>query len=101
MVDAFGFRPYGRGSYGARAPFGFALQAPQAPAVPSSGNDQGDDFPDVSPVQYNCQNVNCGTPTGGVVYPLCQTCNDRLKNGGPPILLENMRVIRKPIVPGK
>lgn len=30
-----------------------------------------------------CQNVECGAPTGGVVYPLCPTCNNRLKNGGP------------------
>jgi RHS repeat-associated protein len=29
-----------------------------------------------------CQNVECGAPSGGVVYPLCPSCNDRLKNGG-------------------
>ena len=48
-----------------------------------------------------CQNVECGAPTGGVVYPLCPTCNSRLNNGGPPILLENGRVIVKPIEPGE
>ena len=47
----------------------------------------------------NCQNVLCGSPTGGVVYPLCPTCNDRLKNGGPPILLENGQKIYRPIEP--
>lgn len=49
----------------------------------------------------NCQNVECGAPTGGVVSPLCPTCNDRLKNGGPPILLENGRKIIRPIGPAE
>ncbi len=47
----------------------------------------------------HCQNVNCGAPTGGVVHPLCPSCNNRLKNGGPPILLENGKIIRVPIEP--
>ncbi|WP_395714453.1 RHS repeat-associated core domain-containing protein [Reyranella sp.] len=51
-----------------------------------------------SPTLY-CQNVLCGAPTGGVVYPLCPTCNNRLKNGGPPILLENGIKIYIPIKP--
>jgi RHS repeat-associated protein len=48
-----------------------------------------------------CQNVLCGAPTAGVVYPLCPTCNNRLKNGGPPIKLENGQIIRLPIEPGE
>ena len=48
---------------------------------------------------FFCQNVECGAPTGGVVYPLCPTCNNRLRNGGPPILLENGRIITLPIEP--
>ena len=51
-----------------------------------------------SPELY-CQNVLCGAPHGGVVAPLCPTCNNRLRNGGPPILLENGRIIRVPIEP--
>jgi RHS repeat-associated protein len=51
-----------------------------------------------SPTLY-CQNVECGAPTGGVVCPLCPTCNNHLKNGGPPILLENGQIIVKPIEP--
>jgi hypothetical protein len=103
MVDTFGFRPYGRGSYGPLAPFGFAPQAPQIPDASSGGNGQGRDFPGVTPAAwgpYYCQNVECGMPNGGVVYPLCPQCNDRLKNGGEPILLENGQLVTKPIVPG-
>ena len=48
----------------------------------------------------NCQNVECGAPTGGAVYPLCADCNNRLMNRGPPILLENGQVITRPIEPG-
>jgi RHS repeat-associated protein len=48
-----------------------------------------------------CQNVLCGAPNAGVVYPLCWDCNQKLKGGGPPILLENGRIIRTPIVPGE
>jgi len=101
MVDTFGFRPYGRGAYGMLAPFGFAPQAAQSPDAFSGGNGQGRDLPDVIPAQFFCQNRDCGSPTGGVVYPLCQQCNDRLKLGGPPIVLENRRIIRKPISPGE
>jgi hypothetical protein len=99
MVDAYGFRP--RGSYGLLAPFGFAPQAPQSPDVSSGGNGQGYDVSDVVPAQFRCQNVECGAHTGGVTYPLCQSCNDRLKNGGGPILLENGIKLIKPIRPGK
>ncbi|WP_334364372.1 RHS repeat-associated core domain-containing protein [Bradyrhizobium sp. AZCC 1578] len=46
-----------------------------------------------------CQNVNCGAPHGGLFGPLCPSCNGRLRNGGPPILLENGQIIRGPIKP--
>jgi hypothetical protein len=105
MVDTFGFRPFGRGSYGAPAPFGFAPQVPQSPASPPTDDGQGDDFASVIPVAKRfslfCQNRDCGERTAGVVYPLCQSCNERLKWGGAPIILENGRIITKPIVPGE
>jgi hypothetical protein len=103
MVDAFGFRPFGRGSYGTPAPFGFAPQVSRSPAGPPIDETPGNDVPNVIPVGKKftlwCQNITCGAPTGGVVYPLCPSCNDRLRNGGPPIRLENGQVVTRPIVP--
>ena len=46
-----------------------------------------------------CQYVECGAPTGGAYFPLCKDCNNQLKNGGGPFLLENVRKIFKPIEP--
>lgn len=51
-----------------------------------------------SPTLY-CQNVDCGAPHGGAYEPLCPDCNTKLKNGGPPILLENGKTITKPPEP--
>jgi hypothetical protein len=99
MVDTFGIR--GRGAYGLLAPFGFVPQAPRPSDSYSGGNGEGNDAADVIPAQYRCQNVECGAPHGGLFHPLCPQCNDRLKNGGPPILLENGQKVIKPIRPGQ
>ena len=107
MVDVFGFRPYGRGPYSALAPFGFAPLAPQPSDESANGNGQGPDVPDIIPVGRKrkltlwCQNRDCGAPTAGTFYPLCQDCNARLTLGGPRIIIENGRKIVEPIVPGE
>jgi hypothetical protein len=103
MVDTFGFRPRGM-----LAPFGFGLPSPQPPDTLPGGNGRGSippDFPEdpnVIPVggrspRLYCQNRNCGAPTAGIVYPLCEQCNERLKKGDGPYRLEDGSVITIPI----
>lgn len=48
---------------------------------------------------YFCQIVECGAPHGGLYAPLCPQCNDRLKKGDGPYLLENGQKIYKPVEP--
>jgi len=49
--------------------------------------------------QVPCQNVECGALNGGLYYPLCPSCNDRLKKGYGPIILENGQVVYDPFPP--
>jgi RHS repeat-associated protein len=69
------------------------------PAAPDDGVPNNIGLLSSKSPKLSCQNVLCGAPTGGAVYPLCPSCNDRLKNNGPPILLENGKIIRIPIEP--
>ena len=84
---------------------GIQLYDPSAEGRACAGDTATDDASTLvlagtrSPVQH-CQNVNCGAPTGGVYYPLCPGCNDKLKNDGGPILLEDGTKIFTPIIPG-
>jgi len=104
MVDPFGFRPFGGGILsGGPAPFGFSPPAPQTPYASTGGSGRGDDSATAvtpTPAHFRCLNRDCGAHSGGAFYPLCQDCNDQLKSGNGPIVLENGDKIFKPIRPG-